>query len=105
MEIIKAVGLMLVLGAIIGIGLGFAGKKLAVKEDTRVADILAMLPGYNCGGCGFAGCAGCAQALVDGTITSVSVCKPSKPEGKQKIADYLNSTPGPNGETLHVTVD
>ena len=88
MEIIKAVGLMLVLGAIIGIGLGFAGKKLAVKEDTRVADILAMLPGYNCGGCGNPGCSGMAQALVDGT-SHIDDCKPSKADQKEKIKAYM----------------
>ena len=88
MEIIKAVVLMLVLGGIIGIGLGFAGKKLAVKEDTRVADILAMLPGYNCGGCGNPGCSGMAQALVDGT-SKLDDCKPCKADQKEKIRAYM----------------
>lgn len=88
MEIIKAVVLMLVLGAVIGIGLGFAGKKLHVDEDTRVADILALLPGYNCGGCGNPGCSGMAQSLVDGNA-QISDCKPCKPDQKEKIKAYM----------------
>ena len=89
MEIIKAVVLMLVLGGVIGIGLGFAGIKLHVDEDTRVADILAMLPGYNCGGCGNPGCSGMAQSLVDGDST-IAECKPCKPEQKEKIKQYMS---------------
>ena len=63
MEIFKAVLLMLLLGGIIGMFLGVAGEKLYVKEDTRVEDVLAMLPGYNCGGCGNPGCAGMAATV------------------------------------------
>lgn len=88
MEIIKGLVLMLGLGAILGLLLGIASTKLAVEEDTRVADILAMLPGYNCGGCGNPGCSGMAQKLVDGEA-SVDQCKPCKPEQREKIAAYM----------------
>ncbi len=103
-SIITTVIVMVVIGLVLGAVLGISDKVFAVKVDERVEKVTAMLPGYNCGGCGYAGCSGCAQALVDGEITSVSVCKPSKPEGKQAIVDYLNSTVGPNGETLKVTL-
>lgn len=103
-SVIVTLIVMVIVGAVLGAILGISDSVFHVEVDQRVETVTGMLPGYNCGGCGFAGCSGCAQALVDGTITTVGVCKPSKPEAKQKIADYLNSTPGPNGETLHVTV-
>lgn len=88
MEIISALVLMLVLGGVIGLGLGFAGTKLHVDEDTRVQDILEMLPGYNCGGCGNPGCSGMAEALVAGT-SKLDACKPCKPEQREKLKAYL----------------
>ncbi len=88
MGIIKAVLLMLVLGGLIGLGLGFASDKLHVEEDHRVEDVLAMLPGYNCGGCGNPGCAGMAQALVDGTC-KIEQCRPCKADVKESIRQYL----------------
>ena len=63
MEIIKAVLLMLILGGVIGVLLGVASVKLYIEEDHRVEEVLAMLPGYNCGGCGNPGCAGMAAKL------------------------------------------
>lgn len=88
MEIIKAVLLMLVLGGVIGILLGIASVRLYVEEDHRVEDVLAMLPGYNCGGCGNPGCAGMASKLVDGE-TTIDKCKPCKADAKQAIIAYL----------------
>ena len=88
MAIIKAVLLMLVLGSVIGVLLGFASDRLYVEPDTRVEDVLAMLPGYNCGGCGNPGCAGMAEKLVEGAST-IDKCRPCKAEMKQKIAEYL----------------
>ena len=88
MAIIKAVAMMLVIGALIGLFLGIAGKKFYVAPDTRVEDVLAMLPGYNCGGCGNPGCAGMASALVEGSST-VDKCKPCKADVKEQIKKYL----------------
>ena len=90
-------------GLFIGIFLGLADKKLTVKVDEKEEAILGVLPGNNCGGCGYAGCSGLAQALVSGEIQTVS-CRPCKPERRQEIADYLNSTPGPDGTCVHVKV-
>ena len=47
-------------GLFIGVFLGIAGKKFAVKVDEREEAILGVLPGNNCGGCGFPGCSGLA---------------------------------------------
>lgn len=100
---VNAIVTMLVLGAVLGLGLGFADKFLKVEVDERVETVTSLLPGYNCGGCGFAGCSGMADALVSGEVKSVGLCKPSKPEQKDKIITYLGETPGPDGTTLTVT--
>ena len=60
---------VIVLGAIALIAaviLYVCSKKFAVKEDPRIAQVSALLPGANCGGCGFPGCSGMADALVKG---------------------------------------
>ncbi|MCR4426573.1 MAG: Fe-S cluster domain-containing protein [Firmicutes bacterium] len=54
------------LGLIFGLSLGVAAKKLAVKKDPRVDEILGVLPGANCGACGFPGCSGFASAVAAG---------------------------------------
>lgn len=87
---IKVIVVMLIIGGVLGLILGYAAKIFYVAPDTRVDDVCKLLPGYNCGGCGFAGCSGMAEALVNKEVT-VELCKPSKPEAKEKINDYLKS--------------
>lgn len=100
--IIVAVSMMLLLGAILGVGLGIADKFLSVEVDERIEKVSSMLPNYNCGSCGFPGCAGLAEALVNGDVKVVSTCKPCKPDQKEAIAEYLNASVGPDGTTLKV---
>ena len=85
---IQALLVMLAVGAVCGLILGIAGKKFHVEKDTRVEDIRAMLPGLNCGGCGKAGCDAMADALVN-EGADINDCRPSKPEVKEKITEYL----------------
>jgi len=42
----------------------FLSKKFEVKEDPRIAQIVNILPGANCGGCGYPGCGGFAGVCV-----------------------------------------
>nr|WP_302447701.1 RnfABCDGE type electron transport complex subunit B [Eubacterium ramulus] len=53
-------------GIVIGIILGIAGEKFKVEVDQKEEEVLAALPGNNCGGCGFAGCSGLAAAIAKG---------------------------------------
>ncbi len=79
---------MIILGAVLGAILAFASKKFAIEVDARVAEVRALLPGYNCGACGTPGCDAMAQMLVDGEI-SIDRCRPSKPNQKDAIKKYL----------------
>ena len=58
--IIWSVALLALLGILIGILLGVAGKVFAVEVDERVTQVRESLQGNNCGGCGYAGCYGFA---------------------------------------------
>ena len=59
-----------VTGLLLGLFLGFMGKKFAVEVDQKEIDVRAELPGNNCGGCGYAGCDALAKAIAAGA----SVC-------------------------------
>ena len=61
---IFSVVLLAVLGILIGILLGVAGKVFAVETDERVEKVRECLPGNNCGGCGYPGCDGLAKAIA-----------------------------------------
>ena len=98
---VTAIIMMLILGAILGLGLGIADSKLKVEVDERVEHVTGMLPGYNCGGCGYPGCSGFAEGMVSGEADHWP-CKPSKPDQKAAIIQYLEETPGPDGNTIHV---
>ncbi len=45
-----------------------------VHEDERIALVLDVMPGANCGACGYAGCADYAKAIVEGA--AVNLCIP-----------------------------
>jgi electron transport complex protein RnfB len=101
---INAILALVAIGAVLGLILGIANMYLVVEEDNRIADVTEMLPGANCGGCGYPGCAGFANALVGGEVNKVSTCLVSNQEAREKIATYLNETPGPDGTVAKVTI-
>ena len=60
-----------VTGLLLGLFLGFMGKKFAVEVDQKEIDVRAELPGNNCGGCGYAGCDALAKAIAAGMTAFV----------------------------------
>jgi len=66
MLILKAVISLGGIGLILGLFLAWAHKKLAVKSNALEEQILALLPGVNCGACGYPGCSGYASAIASG---------------------------------------
>ena len=71
--IITTAMVLLLLGLSAAIILAAASKFLYVKEDPRIEELKAVLPGANCGGCGYPGCAGAAAAVVAGKVPA-EVC-------------------------------
>ena len=92
---------MFILGFILGLILFLANQIFKVVEDKRVDEVTKLLPGYNCGTCGYPGCKGMAEALVNKETDTIT-CRPSKPEKRQAIIDYLANTVGPDGKTIKI---
>ena len=80
-------------GIFIGLFLGLAGKKFAVKVDEKEAAVLDALPGNNCGGCGFPGCSGLAAAIAKGEAP-VNAC----PVGGAPVAERIGAIMGVEAE-------
>ncbi len=98
MTILWAVLILALLGLGLGFGLAIASKYLHVDIDTRIEDIIKILPNANCGACGFPGCAGYAEAIVEGKAENLSQCKPGLKSGKpEEIRKYLDEHPNPDG--------
>ena len=83
-----AVASLTLLGLLLGFGLGVAANRFAVEGDPLVDDLIALMPGSNCGQCGMAGCAAAAQAIAEGHAT-VTVCPPGGRALATQLAEKL----------------
>jgi Na+-translocating ferredoxin:NAD+ oxidoreductase RNF subunit RnfB len=87
------------LGIILGLGLGAAGQIFKVHVDERLAQLMEIMPGANCGGCGFAGCDAFARA-VSGGQAKASGC----PLGGAALAKHVAKIMGEEvGDTTRMT--
>jgi Na+-translocating ferredoxin:NAD+ oxidoreductase RNF subunit RnfB len=80
---------MLALGAGFAVALLIASEKLKVEIDPRVAELLAALPGLDCGTCGFPGCGRYAQAVL-ANPELFGKCSPGGQDSSDKMAAVLN---------------
>ena len=96
LNVIYALLVLGILGALFGLVLSVASKIFEVKKDPREEAILSHLAGANCGGCGFPGCGGCAAAILAGTAP-VTACAPAGPENAAAIAKIMGQE-APTGE-------
>ena len=91
MNIVSAVILCTIVGAVGAIILVAAAKFMAVEEDPRIEEVTNCLAGANCGGCGYAGCADYAKAVVmDGV--PCDKCAPGGPKAAAAIAKIMGGT-------------
>ena len=88
-EILYAVLVLGIMGAVFGAVLAIASKVFAVKTDERLPKLVEALPGANCGGCGFAGCQAYAQAVLEGRA-EIGLCV----AGGQASADQMAAVMG-----------
>lgn len=85
---LMAVLILTGLGATLGVLLGIANRILRVEGNPVVEELVAMMPGTNCGQCGFPGCTGAAEAIVDGSAPA-TCCPPGGKSLAKAIADKL----------------
>ncbi len=79
------------LGLFFGSGLAFASKKFAVEVDPKVDEILAILPGANCGACGVPGCSAYAEAVAAGRVPP-NKCVPGGKDVAEKVSFIMGLT-------------
>lgn len=91
--IITATIIVAVVGLFIGVFLGVAAIKFHVEVDPREEEVLAALPGNNCGGCGFPGCSGLACAIAKGEAP-VNGCPVGGAPVAEKIAEIMGVEAG-----------
>lgn len=96
MNIVAAILVLGISGAVFGLVLAVASKVFEVKKDPREEEILALMAGANCGGCGYPGCGGCAAAILAGEAP-VTACAPAGPENAAAIAKIMGME-APSGE-------
>ena len=97
MNIVSAVILCTIVGAVGAIVLVAAAKFMAVEEDPRIEEVSACLAGANCGGCGYAGCSDYAKAVVlDGV--PCDKCAPGGPKAAAAIAKIMGGAASVSGQ-------
>ena len=88
-----------VVGAIVGAGLVYTGKKFYVEVDEREAAVRECLPGNNCGACGYAGCDAMAGAIAKGEAP-VNGC----PVGGAPVAEKIGEIMGTSADATERNV-
>ena len=78
-----------VAGACMGVLLALASKKLAVKEDPKLARLAEALPGANCGACGRSGCRNMAEQMAEGKA-SPNDCPVASEENRRQLCLILD---------------
>lgn len=84
MDILLPILSLTVLSVLFAGILAWADIMFKVEKDARVEEIIAVLPGANCGACGLPGCVAFAEAVVKGSAP-VDGC----PVGRKKVADKI----------------
>jgi len=86
---IEAIIVLGLLGLAFGAALSVAAKVFQTETDPRIEQIVAALPGANCGACGKGGCMAFAEALVKGPVPDTAFCPPGGEETTCRIAGIL----------------
>ena len=87
--IIWTIAVITLLGLVLAVSIFLVAKKFTVKEDPRIDQVEAVMPGANCGGCGFAGCRAFATACVGANNLDKTFCPVGGNETMKKVADIL----------------
>lgn len=93
LEVLKFSAIFLLgISTLFGIGLAFAAKKFAVKEDPRVDQVSDFLAHANCGVCGFPGCRQYAEAVVLNPEVAANLCTPGGKPTAEAVAKITGKT-------------
>ncbi len=86
-ELLKFTAVFLLgISAVFGMGLAYAAKKYAVKEDPRVEQVSEVLAHAHCGACGYPGCRQYAEAVVSNPDVKPNLCTPGGAASAEAVA-------------------
>lgn len=91
-SIILTIALIATIGLVGSIILVVGSRAFAVEEDERLPELVAILPGANCGSCGYPGCEGYAKAMLDGA--ACNACGPGGAAVAKQLSEYLGVDAG-----------
>ncbi|MFW6344997.1 MAG: electron transport complex subunit RsxB, partial [Halomonas sp.] len=91
---LSAVLTITAIAGVCGVGLGAAGRRLAVQQNPVVDHIDELLPQTQCGQCGYPGCRAYAEAVAAGEAP-VNLCTPGGNATVHAIAELLQVDPEP----------
>lgn len=92
MNILMAFIIITTMGILLGVGLAFAAKKLAVEKNEIQEKLEAVLPGANCGSCGYAGCSAYAEAMANEDGIDLGLCTPGGADVAKMIGNILGQS-------------
>ena len=87
-DILIAAGVVAAVSLLLGILLALLNRFFGVKEDKKVKELRACLPGINCGACGYKGCDDYAAALATGSAKP-NLCIPGAESTANEIGALL----------------
>ncbi|MEI6558630.1 MAG: (Fe-S)-binding protein [Rhodospirillaceae bacterium] len=93
-----AIGSLALIGAALGTLLGVASRRLRVEPLPLDRELLALLPGCECGQCGFVGCAQAAVALANGKALP-NLCRPGGLRVARVLTERLAERLGAGAQT------
>lgn len=86
-----AIASLTMLGLILGWLLGVAARYLKVEGNPLTEQVVALMPGSQCGQCGYPGCGPAAEAIAAGTAP-VTLCPPGGRVLAEELASLLGVT-------------
>ncbi len=89
-SILIAIAVVTGIGLVAAVMLVIASRLMYVPAHEQAEDILAILPGINCGACGYAGCHDYALAIARGQAAT-NLCVPGGPAASRKISEILGT--------------
>ncbi len=103
---IVAMAALTSLGLFFGLMLSLAARIFRVPVNAQREEIMALLPGVNCGQCGYPGCGGAADALIAGQAAP-TLCPPGGAALARSLATALGQTldSADNGPLLLAEID
>ncbi len=87
-------GVFTSIGVVFGVTLAAVARRFQVPTNPVVERVRAYLPSANCGACGFAGCQAYAEAVVERSEVSPSLCIPGRGAVAEAIAKIAGKEPG-----------